>query len=145
MFSDFFRRLASAADDKPLNHDDARLALAALLVRLARADGDYAAIEVSAIDTILRERFALSPFEAAELRTNAEAAEAAKNARPDLADAIEDGRGGFCDDMAEKFRTGNLPTGRAMVIAIEILAKKAGRKNSKAFNARKAELEGELS
>ena len=46
--------------------------------------------------------------------------------------------------MAAKFRSGNLPTGKALSIAIEILAKKAGRKGSKAFEARKAELESEF-
>ena len=41
MFQDFLSRLIQPAPD-PLNDGDARLALTALLVRVARADGDYA-------------------------------------------------------------------------------------------------------
>lgn len=51
---------------------DARLALAALLVRLARADGDYADTETRRIDLIIGTRYGLSPFEAAALRREAE-------------------------------------------------------------------------
>ena len=51
---------------------DARLALAALLVRLARADGDYADTETRRIDLIVGTRYGLSPFEAAALRREAE-------------------------------------------------------------------------
>lgn len=54
---------------------DARLALAALLVRLARADGHYSGPEVSRIDAVLRARFALGPFDAASLRGEAERVE----------------------------------------------------------------------
>ena len=75
MFADFFRRLGAPAS-KPLDDADARLALAALLVRLARSDGDYAAVEIARIDRILAARYALSPDAAATLRGEAEAAEA---------------------------------------------------------------------
>ena len=54
---------------------DARLALAALLVRLARADGHYAGPEVARIDAVLRARFGLGPFDAASLRGQAETLE----------------------------------------------------------------------
>lgn len=60
-----------------LPEPDSRLALAALLVRVARSDGEYAAAEVDRIDRVLMERHRLSPFEAAGLRTEAEALEAA--------------------------------------------------------------------
>lgn len=60
----------------PLLQPDARLALAALLVRIAKTDGLYAHEEVEHIETILMARHNLGPFEAARLRTEAEAVEA---------------------------------------------------------------------
>lgn len=75
MFAEFLRRL-TAPSPAPLAGDDARLALAAVLVRLARSDGDYAEIEIRQIDKILAERYDLSPFEATDLRTKAETLEA---------------------------------------------------------------------
>ena len=59
-----------------LAEPDARLALAALLVRVARSDGYYAAAEVAKIDRILMQRHSLTAPEAAQLRTEAEAMEA---------------------------------------------------------------------
>ncbi len=75
MFSGFLRRL-TASHPTPLDDTEARLALAALLVRLARADGEYAAIEITQIDRILSDRFNLSPFESGALRAEAEVLEA---------------------------------------------------------------------
>ena len=75
MFSDFLKRLTQP-DTAPLPDGDARLALIALLVRIARSDGDYAQAEISRIDRIACARYALSPFEATSLRTQAEALEA---------------------------------------------------------------------
>ncbi len=75
MFADFLRRLTAPAPS-PLNDSDARLALGALLVRLARADGSYAQDEIDLIDRILTTRFALSPFEATALRNQCESLEA---------------------------------------------------------------------
>ncbi len=65
-----------APSDAPLPPDDARLALAAMLVRAARADDDYAAAEKTAIDRALADRYALTPEEAATLRAEGEEAEA---------------------------------------------------------------------
>jgi uncharacterized tellurite resistance protein B-like protein len=59
----------------PLKPTEARLALGALLVRLARADGDYAQAERDRIDRILATRYSLSPFEATALRSEAETLE----------------------------------------------------------------------
>ena len=59
-----------------LSAPDARLALAALLVRVARSDGHYAAAETAHIDAILKVRHALSDTAAAYLRVEAEAIEA---------------------------------------------------------------------
>lgn len=59
-----------------LPEPDARLALAALMVRIARSDGLYSAEEVERIDRILMRRHGLGPFEAARLRSDAEDLEA---------------------------------------------------------------------
>ncbi len=75
MFSDFLSRLTQPQPD-PLADNDARLALTALLVRIARSDNDYADTEMARIDRISAERYGLSPFEAAALRASAEDLEA---------------------------------------------------------------------
>ncbi len=75
MFADLLQRLTRPNPD-PLPATDARLALAALLVRIARSDGDYAAEETARIDRILAARYAMTPFEAPKLRAEAEALEA---------------------------------------------------------------------
>lgn len=59
-----------------LADSDARTALAALLVRVARTDNMYAAEEVERIEAILMQRYGLSPFEAMDLRAQGEALEA---------------------------------------------------------------------
>jgi uncharacterized tellurite resistance protein B-like protein len=74
MFGDFIRRL-TAPQPEPLHEMDARLALAALLVRIARSDDHYSEEESHRIARILATRYGLSPFEAAKLRTDAEAVE----------------------------------------------------------------------
>lgn len=71
MFTRLIASLFSPAP-APLPAPDARLALAALLVRLARADGEYTAPERDRIDRVLRTRYALSQPELAELRAAAE-------------------------------------------------------------------------
>ena len=75
MFADFLRRLTDPEPDQ-MGDEDARLALAALLVRLARADGDYAAIEIERIDEALARRYGLSSAETTALRKRAEILEA---------------------------------------------------------------------
>ncbi len=75
MFGELLRRLTQP-EPQQLPETDARLALAALLVRIARSDGDYAEGEVALIDRILAERYALTPFETPQLRARAEALEA---------------------------------------------------------------------
>ncbi|MDP3263743.1 MAG: TerB family tellurite resistance protein [Tabrizicola sp.] len=71
MFDSLLRRLLAPAPDR-LPEPDARLALAALLVRLARTDGLYSAEEVERIDRVLAIRHGLGPFEVAKLRSEAE-------------------------------------------------------------------------
>lgn len=72
MFAELIRRLTDPAP-APLRDTDARLALGALLVRLARADGDYSSAEVARIDAILANRYELSDPTA--LRRDCEALE----------------------------------------------------------------------
>jgi uncharacterized tellurite resistance protein B-like protein len=74
MFDQFLRRLL-APTPAPLNADEAQLALAALMVRVARADNHYSAGEVTRIDRVLTGMYALSPFAAAALRQQAETLE----------------------------------------------------------------------
>ncbi|PZX19703.1 putative tellurite resistance protein B-like protein [Palleronia aestuarii] len=77
MISDILNRLSGHdANPDPLDADDARRALAALLVRIARADGTYASDEMTRIDRVLGSRYDLAPFEAAALRAEAETIEA---------------------------------------------------------------------
>ena len=58
-----------------LPDEDARLALTALLVRVARSDNFYDDAEADQIDKLLMARYDLSPFEATALRRQAEKAE----------------------------------------------------------------------
>jgi len=74
MIANILRQLLAPAPTR-LAAPDARLALAALLVRIARTDGLYSGEEVERIDRVLMTRHDLSPFEAADLRAEAEALE----------------------------------------------------------------------
>jgi uncharacterized tellurite resistance protein B-like protein len=65
-----------ASEPEPLADEDARLALTALLVRIARSDHDYARAEIDQIESIIAARYHLGQVEATELRQQAEALEA---------------------------------------------------------------------
>ncbi|WBU60651.1 TerB family tellurite resistance protein [Paracoccus albus] len=72
-----FRNLMSRLFDQdeksaPLQEQDAEVAIAALLVRVARADDRYTAQEAARIDHILARRRGLDDNEAAERRAAAE-------------------------------------------------------------------------
>lgn len=69
------KRLA-APTPEPLDEPDARRALAALMVRLARADGHYDMNEAAMITRILIERYGLDHDAAEALRSEAEDIEA---------------------------------------------------------------------
>lgn len=75
MFDTLFKRLRAEPAPDPLEDNDARLALASLLVRLARTDHDYADEEVAKIDEILAKRYALDAAAAGALRADAEEVE----------------------------------------------------------------------
>jgi uncharacterized tellurite resistance protein B-like protein len=74
MFDKLLKALLAPAPQQLADHD-ARTALAALLVRVARTDNMYAAEEVERIEAILMQRYGLSPFEAMDLRAQGETLE----------------------------------------------------------------------
>lgn len=76
MFADLLRRLSAQSEPEQLSPEDARRALAALMVRLARSDENYTPEERSRIDRVLGETYGLASGAAVQLRTEAEADEA---------------------------------------------------------------------
>ncbi|MEM9582393.1 MAG: TerB family tellurite resistance protein [Pseudomonadota bacterium] len=74
MFEALLKRLTGDTEDQ-LEATNARLALAALLVRIARTDGTYAASESDRINHILARRYSLSDTDAFALRQEAETLE----------------------------------------------------------------------
>jgi len=72
MFADLIKRLTAPAPE-PMPDSDARLALGALLVRIARSDGTYEAVEAARIRSVLAQRYGLS--DASALLTECEALE----------------------------------------------------------------------
>ena len=75
MFERFLRGLLNPAP-KPLDAYDTRLALSALMVRVARAEDTYDHDEAVRIDRVLVQQFGLTLDEAASLRVQAETLEA---------------------------------------------------------------------
>lgn len=70
MFAALVKKLLTPA--APLTALDGRLALAALMVRIARMDHLYAAPEVERIEAVLMQRYGLDAFAAHDLRIQAE-------------------------------------------------------------------------
>lgn len=75
MFQDLLKRLIEP-NPAPIADADARLALTALLVRVARSDNHYDADEQALIDQIAQDRYGLTAADATALRAEAEAMEA---------------------------------------------------------------------
>lgn len=76
MLRNLLKRLLGGPEGEALMpEDEARIAMAAVLVRAARADGDYAELEKSMIDQILAQRYGLGAAQAAVLRSEGELAE----------------------------------------------------------------------
>ncbi|MBQ4826922.1 MULTISPECIES: TerB family tellurite resistance protein [unclassified Leisingera] len=75
MFKELLQRLLDPAP-APLDDEGARLALTALLVRIARSDHNYSEVEKDRIDRILCTRYRLDTGGALILREQAEAMEA---------------------------------------------------------------------
>ena len=76
MFATIAKMLRGEAEAGRLDAADARLAIAALLVRVAKADDLYDAREIARIETILSTRYGLIAQDAAALREQGEALEA---------------------------------------------------------------------
>lgn len=77
MFSDLLSRLFSESSArKQLEAEDAEVAIAALLVRVARVDNRYEDLEKQRIDQILSRRLGVSAADASERRAAAEMIEA---------------------------------------------------------------------
>ena len=74
MFADFLKQL-TAPSPALIKDTDARLALTALLVRIARTDGAYIQTEIDRINAITSLRYSLTPEAAAKLRQDAETLE----------------------------------------------------------------------
>ena len=70
------RLLGDAPLETALSHEDAEVAIAALMVRIARADHHYGKDERAHIDALLARRRSLSPADAADRRAAAEMIEA---------------------------------------------------------------------
>ncbi|WP_027259379.1 TerB family tellurite resistance protein [Leisingera aquimarina] len=75
MFKELLQRLLEPAP-APLDDEGARLALTALLVRIARSDHNYSEVEKDRIDRILSTRYRLDTGGTLILREQAEAMEA---------------------------------------------------------------------
>lgn len=76
MLPGFLRRLTLSTGHAELQPEDARVAIAAVLVMAARADGTYEAAEAAMIDRVLTARFGLTAHQAQGLRDEGEQAEA---------------------------------------------------------------------
>ena len=71
MFADFLKRLTSPSP-QTLDDPDARLAVSALLVRVARSDGHFSPAERSKILDVLARRYSLNDADAEALAKDAE-------------------------------------------------------------------------
>lgn len=101
MFGEFLKKLTAPAPE-PLVDDDARLALGALLVRIARADDDYAQVEKDQIKAVLEMRYGLADASALLAECEALEAEAPDTVRFTRAikDAVDyEDRIGVVEDM----------------------------------------------
>jgi uncharacterized tellurite resistance protein B-like protein len=74
MFQNLLQRLLAPAPAH-LPDAEARLSMAALLIRVAKSDNLYSGEEVERIDRVLQIRFDIDAFAAARLRRDAEALE----------------------------------------------------------------------
>jgi len=74
MFGNFLKNLL-VPNPATLPQDHAQIAMAALLVRVAKSDGDFDARERAQIDQILAQRYGLYAADAATLRANGETLE----------------------------------------------------------------------
>ena len=89
MFDRIIARLRSGPSDlTPMPEADARHALGALLVRVAKADGAYLFQEIEEIDHLLADLYSLNAIDAARMRAECEKLEAAMPDTSELADIL---------------------------------------------------------
>ena len=74
MFANLLKTLLGP-EPKDLTPSDARFAIAALLVRVARSDNDYEKAEIDKIDRVLAARYDLEPAQSGQLRQQGEVLE----------------------------------------------------------------------
>ena len=110
MFENLRKRLMGKPAAPPLPEPDEHLALGALLVRVAKSDSHYHIQEISEIDHILQESFALNAVEAAKMRATCEKLEAQAPGTPDFALLIR-------QNIDYAHRLSILPAFRRVVIA----------------------------
>jgi uncharacterized tellurite resistance protein B-like protein len=101
MFERIIARLrAPAADFTAMPEADARHALGALLVRVAKADGAYLFQEIEEIDHLLADLYGLNAVEAAIMRAECEKLEAAMPDTNELAHILTcDVTSGECNKL----------------------------------------------
>ena len=90
MLQSLLARLTAAPSQDPLPPEDSRLALTALMLRVAKADGHVDEREIARMDEILAEKFGLDAAGAAALRDEAGAVEAAAQDTVPLTRLIKD-------------------------------------------------------
>ena len=74
MIKNFFKT-AKTTNDNSTHFDDERMAVAVLLIRIAKSDYDYAGVEKVRISNILEKRYTLSKFECDKMLIQAESVE----------------------------------------------------------------------
>lgn len=89
MFDKLINSLFGSAP-KDLPPEDARVALTALLVRIARSDGDYDEVEKDKIRQVVAERYAMPPELAQDLMYQAQELEAQAPDTVRFTEAIKD-------------------------------------------------------
>jgi len=88
MFRSLLTRLTGPATPDPVL--DAQFAIAAMLVRIAKADAVYAFEEIAEIDRIIGRTWALNPVAAMKLRARAERIEAGAPETGELTRLVQD-------------------------------------------------------
>jgi len=71
MIKNFFKKKSKSTEEL-VEHNDERVALTALLIKIAKSDYEYSSLEKSSIKIILKKRFSISELEVTDLITKAE-------------------------------------------------------------------------
>ena len=71
MIKNFFKKNSKSTSES-VEHNDERLALTALLIKIAKSDYEYSSVEKSRIKIILKKRFLISELEVTDLINKAE-------------------------------------------------------------------------